>query len=852
MKTSNKTPSSCCSKCQELYNSLNHHISNQHSSTQSGSDSVLTNILLNILSLLINSNEKNCETPGKESSFIQNITTPVSSSHQDYHKPVQENKQQQTKQSFKLPKQKLFEDASDFAIAQSFSPFVVNSTSELTPKLAFQPDGLGHIFSGNLMNPHNYHNNTDSEKDKLNNTVTSVSDHKLMNSLDFSNLMIPQSNDFMSVSTAFITPEGNLTPAGISLILANQNKNTSTSGKSDLDVADILVNKMPIPSLNKDPNFLQLSSFYLSQLALNQTGLPANNTIGTQQEVMPHKQQNTAKHQTIEHINNQPQKQTKYNKQQDKNSKDVLYQQGELTDQITASLNATQASFADSSDLSLQQLITRHKQIAGLIDAITDDKKTAITENKKDAPKILRPPTPPLTIQPTVASPFIHHPSNYTFNQMNILNSSVLSVPQLLTTSSIPMDVNTNTTAAIPISISPTSSTFVSTSQQKTGIQNANSSLTGRLVIEPTSCNISSEDIENNKLSTYFNARTTGISTIDFANSSLNTITDINRSTKENLSKKNSQLFSLQNLVIEEPIHEDLDVLNNKQHNDGEYSNDRKHKYSSVTMVPITQYDPLDGNMTTTCESVDDEQMDDDEPSHAIKETKVLYKCDVCSVTFTVLSTLQAHMKTHLGEKEEECSYCKMMFTDHDEFYKHVASHRGEENIFKCQYCPKIFTSKGDFTKHLTKHTQRRPYICSHCEKSFRDPGSLTKHERIHTGEQPYVCETCQRAFAEKSSLRKHLRVHSGEKPYKCEECNKSFSISGNLRRHAYIHSGQRPFKCTFCIKAFNNPSHLRRHIKNLHNKDHNDIKDDVKSNDLVSPRDNNETVSTLPPLIAM
>ncbi len=193
-----------------------------------------------------------------------------------------------------------------------------------------------------------------------------------------------------------------------------------------------------------------------------------------------------------------------------------------------------------------------------------------------------------------------------------------------------------------------------------------------------------------------------------------------------------------------------------------------------------------------------------------------LYKCRSCNTTFSVLSTLQQHEQTHLGTKMQ-CNYCNDVFSDAAVFQKHISLHRGQENVHHCEYCSKLFTSRGELQKHLAEHTQKRPYKCTHCSKTFRDPGSLQKHVRIHTGERPYKCGQCPKAFAEYSSLRKHDRVHTGEKPYKCRHCPKAFSISGNLQRHLFIHTGERPYRCTKCPKAFNNPSHLRRHVKNLH-----------------------------------
>ncbi|XP_068682663.1 uncharacterized protein [Montipora foliosa] len=183
------------------------------------------------------------------------------------------------------------------------------------------------------------------------------------------------------------------------------------------------------------------------------------------------------------------------------------------------------------------------------------------------------------------------------------------------------------------------------------------------------------------------------------------------------------------------------------------------------------------------------------------------------------IPTVDDLLKGDLGNDKStyKCEVCAQLFRSSLGLQKHLEFHMDDGQHYTCTICFQPFNEATALDDHISQHMRKRPHKCKFCPKAFRDPGSLQKHVRVHTGEKPYKCNRCEQCFAEYSSLRKHLRVHTGEQPYRCQYCDKAFSISGNLQRHVLIHTGERPYKCSFCPKAFNNPSHLRRHVKNLH-----------------------------------
>lgn len=809
MLSSNPTVPSC-KKCFGIVQNLNDHISNDHStSVHSSHIAYLNNIILNLLSLITNSSsgktdkdklEPATSSPSEiqESNSIVTNSVPldVDNSQTVPTSVISKNLKGESESSFKQKQKQKEEEFLKSYHAQG--GLNISGPSELTPKMAFQPDIINEFLTESL-DSDQYVHTLDKNKPK-------TSKQNKLEHVDISQLIGTSTDDLNTVSTALLTRDGNLTPAGLSLLLANQQKNINSSGKSDLDVADILVNKMPIPSLNKglDPSLLHLSQLYLQQWALNQQTqalVDANSSNIAPGNPLKKEKQNLKPELKQQSLQQQPKPQQQMQQLQSQQQPQLPQkQQTQLQKLQNKYFFSEIPSVNDPNIISLQQLIAQHKKISGQIESLNSKEKKAPEDTDKNS-----------SSQASQAN-YVFDPLSQSF----VGENSIIAISPTQQQSSL--EQLNNNQSSLPVSLMPVTQGVYSkppekhvTNSRETAITNLGDS-EQKNDISANNNNNSNND--SNKVSAYLDGETVNEDNIEFVRHEVIPLVN-------NSNPNKTALYALQNLVIQGPVQSGNEE---KPGNSNDTETNRKRKFSAITMVPISQYDTL--------------RTDSDSVSQP-KESKVLHSCNVCGVTFTVLSTLEAHMKTHSNQKIEECMYCHQIFSDNDEYFKHIASHCGEENIIRCPHCPKIFTSKGDYTKHVTSHTQNRPYQCSHCKKSFKDPGSLIKHERIHTGEQPYVCEICKRGFAEKSSLCKHMRTHSGEKPYKCDQCDKSFSISGNLHRHLFIHTGQRPFKCTICSKAFNNASHLKRHIKNIHQKESNKNVPELGNGGLVIPRQN-------------
>ncbi|XP_029659176.1 transcriptional activator GLI3-like [Formica exsecta] len=81
----------------------------------------------------------------------------------------------------------------------------------------------------------------------------------------------------------------------------------------------------------------------------------------------------------------------------------------------------------------------------------------------------------------------------------------------------------------------------------------------------------------------------------------------------------------------------------------------------------------------------------------------------------------------------------------------------------KCKFCNRVFPREKSLQAHLRTHTGERPYSCDYpgCTKAFTQSGQLKTHQRLHTGEKPFLCTQpgCETRFT-------HANRHCPDHPY--------------------------------------------------------------------------------------
>ncbi|XP_057689400.1 zinc finger protein 39-like [Corythoichthys intestinalis] len=80
------------------------------------------------------------------------------------------------------------------------------------------------------------------------------------------------------------------------------------------------------------------------------------------------------------------------------------------------------------------------------------------------------------------------------------------------------------------------------------------------------------------------------------------------------------------------------------------------------------------------------------------------------------------------------------------------------EKPFGCTLCDKVFSRKTNLEAHKRTHAGEKPFpfACSLCEKRYYCQSQLTTHTRTHTGEKPFPCSFCKKRFYHKRTLNRH------------------------------------------------------------------------------------------------
>ena len=193
-----------------------------------------------------------------------------------------------------------------------------------------------------------------------------------------------------------------------------------------------------------------------------------------------------------------------------------------------------------------------------------------------------------------------------------------------------------------------------------------------------------------------------------------------------------------------------------------------------------------------------------------------------CHKTFPTPYRLKRHEACHsdMNPLSDDCkSDTQIKIENVDEHEKGLIL----TTLFKCKICSQTFTTKHQRDYHKVKEHSTDSYECKICGEKFIKRHQLKYHHvKSHSGGS-FDCTKCEAKFDTRHKLDYHRKIKHGsdnparQKQYKCNECDKSFPTQYRLKRHTSLHTGVKPVCCDHCGEGFYTQSKLKQHVNVVH-----------------------------------
>ena len=124
------------------------------------------------------------------------------------------------------------------------------------------------------------------------------------------------------------------------------------------------------------------------------------------------------------------------------------------------------------------------------------------------------------------------------------------------------------------------------------------------------------------------------------------------------------------------------------------------------------------------------------------------YTCSECKKEYATRQDLKLHFRkhtvhqvVHTGEKNYLCSDCGNSFGSQSTLIDHRKRKHLKYLPHKCPHCARSFYTRQEMEAHVRTHTGDKPFICDLCNKGSSRAHHLKRHiETVHSGRN---CELC-------------------------------------------------------------------------------------------------------------
>ena len=203
------------------------------------------------------------------------------------------------------------------------------------------------------------------------------------------------------------------------------------------------------------------------------------------------------------------------------------------------------------------------------------------------------------------------------------------------------------------------------------------------------------------------------------------------------------------------------------------------------------------------------------------------FKCPLCPKSFSRIKVLRLHISSHTKEKPYKCEHCDFSTACEHRHQRHIERNHDrsmwETRLkYKCELCTHKFFVPAGLRLHMLTHSEDREYFpCNVSGCDFKASSSRTlqgHHRRVHNDERPFACqvEGCGYRAKWARDLIPHTIRHGKERPFQCSKafCGYKGKTQSDLNVHIKFKHGDIFHHCSHadCAYKTRNPNQLKIH----------------------------------------